>query len=155
MTISPPKMYAEVLRGDFNAFVHRSFLELNGSSAYLSNWHLEVLAAKLEDVRHGRCRRLIINIPPRHLKPRTGNDDNRLASRRDLRVIRRARGQRHVRDTGILIRARRHARAIGDEDVPDVPHLVVRIEHRRLRIAPHAGGAHFVIGVAGGAWPAC
>jgi predicted phage terminase large subunit-like protein len=61
-------MYAEVLRGDFNAFVHRSFLELNGKSAYLSNWHLEVLAAKLEDVRHGRCRRLIINLPPRHLK---------------------------------------------------------------------------------------
>jgi predicted phage terminase large subunit-like protein len=68
MTVAPSKMYAEVLRGDFNAFVHRSFLELHGKSEYLSNWHLEVLAAKLEDVRHGRCRRLIINIPPRHLK---------------------------------------------------------------------------------------
>ncbi len=65
---TPSQMYAEVLRGDFNAFVHRSFAELHGKSAFLSNWHLEVLAAKLEDVRHGRCRRLIINIPPRHLK---------------------------------------------------------------------------------------
>lgn len=68
MTAAPSEMYAEVLRGDFSAFVHRSFLELHGQSAYLSNWHLEVLSAKLEDVRHGRCRRLIINIPPRHLK---------------------------------------------------------------------------------------
>ena len=68
MTVAPSKMYAEVLRGDFNAFVHRSFIELHGRSAYLSNWHLEVLAAKLEDVRLGRCRRLIINLPPRHLK---------------------------------------------------------------------------------------
>ena len=68
MTTGPSEMYAEVLRGDFSAFVHRSFLELQGKFVYLSNWHLEVLAAKLEDVRHGRCRRLIINIPPRHLK---------------------------------------------------------------------------------------
>jgi hypothetical protein len=29
---------------------------------------VEVLAAKLEDVRRGACKRLIINIPPRHLK---------------------------------------------------------------------------------------
>ena len=29
---------------------------------------LEVLAAKLEDVRHGRCKRLIVTMPPRHLK---------------------------------------------------------------------------------------
>jgi len=68
MTVAPSETYAKVLGGDFSAFVHRSFLELHGKSAYLSNWHLEVLAAKLEEVRHGRCRRLIINIPPRHLK---------------------------------------------------------------------------------------
>ena len=32
------------------------------------NWHIEVLAAKLEACRQGRINRLIINIPPRHLK---------------------------------------------------------------------------------------
>jgi predicted phage terminase large subunit-like protein len=64
-------MYTEILRRDFSAFVHRSFLELNGQTPFLSNWHLEVLVAKLEDVRQGRCRRLIINIPPRHLKSHT------------------------------------------------------------------------------------
>jgi hypothetical protein len=71
MTHSPSKMYSKILRRDFSAFVHRSFLELNGQTSFLSNWHLEELAAKLEDVRLGRCRRLIINIPPRHLKSHT------------------------------------------------------------------------------------
>jgi hypothetical protein len=32
------------------------------------NWHLEVIAAKLMEVRRGSVRRLIINLPPRHLK---------------------------------------------------------------------------------------
>ena len=48
--------------------MHRAFLELNPQGVFLPNWHLEVLAAKLEDVRLGRCKRLIINIPPRSLK---------------------------------------------------------------------------------------
>ena len=47
---------------------HRSFLELNPSEEFLPNWHIEVLAAKLEEVRRGRCKRLIVNLPPRHLK---------------------------------------------------------------------------------------
>src|SRR5205085_6476955 len=36
--------------------------------AFEQNWHVDVLAAKLEEVRRGTCKRLIINIPPRHLK---------------------------------------------------------------------------------------
>src|SRR6202047_3171889 len=32
------------------------------------NWHLEVIAAKLTAVREGKIRRLIINLPARHLK---------------------------------------------------------------------------------------
>ena len=32
------------------------------------NWHLEVIAAKLTAVQQGEIRRLIINLPPRHLK---------------------------------------------------------------------------------------
>jgi hypothetical protein len=32
------------------------------------NWHFEMTAAKLEAVRAGRIRRVIINMPPRHLK---------------------------------------------------------------------------------------
>ena len=35
---------------------------------FILNWHLEVIAAKLEKVRRGECKRLIVNLPPRHLK---------------------------------------------------------------------------------------
>jgi predicted phage terminase large subunit-like protein len=68
MAPSPANMYADVLRHDLCAFIHRSFMELNAGTPFHSNWHLEVLAAKLEEVRQGRCKRLIVNVPPRHLK---------------------------------------------------------------------------------------
>src|SRR5262245_14166002 len=67
MALSPANMYAHLLRHDLCAFIHRSFLELE-QSEFHSNWHIDVLAAKLEDVRLGRCKRLIVNVPPRHLK---------------------------------------------------------------------------------------
>ena len=60
--------YADVLRHDLSAFIHRSFIELNGATKYLGNWHVELIAMKLEEVRLGKCKRLIINVPPRHLK---------------------------------------------------------------------------------------
>ena len=68
MAPTPANMYADVLRHDLCAFIHRSFLELNASEEFLSNWHIETLAAKLEEVRRGSCKRLIENVPPRHLK---------------------------------------------------------------------------------------
>jgi hypothetical protein len=63
-----PTEYAAVLRQDFCAFIGRSFLEINPQTRLLTNWHVEVMAAKLEECRQGKIRRLIINIPPRHLK---------------------------------------------------------------------------------------
>src|SRR5438132_899957 len=71
MAPSPSRIYPHVLRNDFCAFLHRSFLELNPQAVFEQNWHFEVLAAKLEQVRLGGCKRLIINIPPRHLKSHT------------------------------------------------------------------------------------
>jgi predicted phage terminase large subunit-like protein len=68
MKLRPSKTYTNILRNDPYAFVHRAFLELNPQSAFEPNWHLEVLIAKLEEVRNGTCKRLAINIPPRHLK---------------------------------------------------------------------------------------
>jgi len=64
---SAANMYADILRHDLCSFIHRSFLEVEGAEFHLG-WHIEVLAAKLEDVRCGRCRRLILSVPPRHLK---------------------------------------------------------------------------------------
>ena len=38
--LSPGHMYAEILRKDLYAFIHRSFLELNAGKAFEPNWHL-------------------------------------------------------------------------------------------------------------------
>ncbi len=60
--------YAAFLRQDFATFAARCFHELNPQTELAMNWHLEVIAAKLTAVRQGRIKRLIINLPPRHLK---------------------------------------------------------------------------------------
>jgi predicted phage terminase large subunit-like protein len=57
-----------ILRSDFYVFMLNCFTDLNAGAVYLSSWHIEVMAAKLQSVRDGRVKRLIINIPPRHLK---------------------------------------------------------------------------------------
>src|SRR5437868_2942099 len=57
-----------ILRSDLGYFAERCFCELNRQAGFLTNWHLEVIAANLTAVREGKIRRLIINLPPRHLK---------------------------------------------------------------------------------------
>src|ERR1700732_4618382 len=63
-----PRELDVILRSDLGYFAERCFYDLNPQAAFLSNWHIEVIAAKLAAVRAGKIRRLIINLPPRHLK---------------------------------------------------------------------------------------
>lgn len=65
--------YDAVLRADFSCFLARCFAELHGNAALIMNGHIEVLAAKLADVGQGKIRRLIVNLPPRHLKSMVGS----------------------------------------------------------------------------------
>ncbi len=60
--------YAAILRQDFAAFVQRCFHHLNPLAPYQHNWHIDLMVAKLDAVRRGEIRRLIINVPPRGLK---------------------------------------------------------------------------------------
>src|SRR5215467_13148317 len=60
--------YDALLRQEFARFAERCFYELNPQAELALNWHLDVIAAKLTAVREGKIRRLIINLPPRHLK---------------------------------------------------------------------------------------
>ena len=60
--------YDAALRNDFALFAARCFHQLNPQAELAMNWHLEVIAAKLTAVRDGKIRRLIITLPPRHLK---------------------------------------------------------------------------------------
>jgi len=60
--------YHYLLRQDLTAFIQRSFYELNPQTLLLLSWYIEVIAAMLEACRLGKRRRLIITLPPRHLK---------------------------------------------------------------------------------------
>jgi hypothetical protein len=55
-------------RKDFVSFVRKMFHVLNLGGTFFMNWHICAIAHQLEQVRLGRIKRLIINVPPRSLK---------------------------------------------------------------------------------------
>ena len=57
-----------LFRTNFNAFLHRCVLTLNPGATFLPNWHIDAISWNLNEVMAGRTQRLIINMPPRHLK---------------------------------------------------------------------------------------
>ena len=59
---------AAMLRTSLSLFTERAFAHLCPGTLYLPNWHIDLIAAKLEAVLDGRITRLIINVPPRSLK---------------------------------------------------------------------------------------
>jgi predicted phage terminase large subunit-like protein len=63
-----PEEFAVVLKHDLTSFIERSFYELHPATPLDLAPHIEVIATKLEAVRRGQIKRLIINLPPRHLK---------------------------------------------------------------------------------------
>lgn len=57
-----------LLRQDFMSFTEMGFNELTPGTPFVAARYLELIAAKLEACRRGEIKRLIINVPPRHLK---------------------------------------------------------------------------------------
>lgn len=57
-----------VLHERFDAFIGRVFMHLKPGETYSSNWLTRCMAWHLEQTRKADERRLIINVPPRHLK---------------------------------------------------------------------------------------
>ena len=57
-----------LLRAEFAVSVRHTFHETQPADSFAPGWHFEVIAPKLAAVRAGYIRRLIINMPPRHLK---------------------------------------------------------------------------------------
>src|SRR3954463_5106144 len=68
MTVHEKGLLNAVLRNDFPAFLQRTVLHLNPGGIFLPNWHIDAIAYQLERIRRGEITRLIINMPPRHLK---------------------------------------------------------------------------------------
>ncbi len=54
-----------ILRKDPIAFFERSLPAIMPGATYLSNWHIRVMAAAIEEMIYGDARRYIINIQPR------------------------------------------------------------------------------------------
>lgn len=63
-----PRLFDSLLRQDFSFFLRKAFGEIHGGLAYAHNWHIDAIAHQLERVRRGDNRRLIVTMPPRHLK---------------------------------------------------------------------------------------
>ena len=57
-----------LLRTNLSTFIHKSFQEVSRGDTYFDNWHIHAIARKLQLIKEGKINRLIINIPPRHLK---------------------------------------------------------------------------------------
>jgi len=57
-----------LLREDFRAFLQMTFTTLSPGQTFVREWFLDAIADRLERVRRGEIRRLIINMPPRSLK---------------------------------------------------------------------------------------
>jgi predicted phage terminase large subunit-like protein len=62
------KAYLAAVRGDFRMFVHQTFSTLYPDKEFVPNWHISAIAHALERSLAGEVPRLLINLPPRHLK---------------------------------------------------------------------------------------
>ena len=57
-----------ILRTDFPSFIRKTFQILSPSATYDDNWHIHAMAYRLDQVRLGNIKRLVITVSPRSLK---------------------------------------------------------------------------------------
>jgi hypothetical protein len=70
---SKARLLQAVCRNDFVSFVRKCYHTLSPGSPFHPNWHILAMAYHLEQVRLGKIKRLIINVPPRSLKSITSS----------------------------------------------------------------------------------
>ena len=63
-----PSEYRAILRHDLTAFTERVFATVSPGDQYEPNWHIDAMTEALRRVHTGEIRRLLITVPPRHLK---------------------------------------------------------------------------------------
>jgi predicted phage terminase large subunit-like protein len=66
--VDEERLLQALLRNEFRAFLEKVFNTLTPGQRYLPGWYIDAIAWRLERVRRGEIRRLIINLPPRSLK---------------------------------------------------------------------------------------
>jgi predicted phage terminase large subunit-like protein len=65
---SPEQIFRAILATDFRSFVEYVFGLLRPGIPFKPNWHIDAMAHKVSQVASGELKRLIIAVPPRHLK---------------------------------------------------------------------------------------
>jgi predicted phage terminase large subunit-like protein len=65
---SPERIFRAILATDFRTFVEYVFRLLRPGIPFKPNWHIDAMACKVSQVASGEIKRLIITVPPRHLK---------------------------------------------------------------------------------------
>jgi hypothetical protein len=71
--VSQRRIMHEILRTDFFAFVTWAFSVLFPGKLLKNNWHIVVMAEHFKDIYHGGRRKLLVCLPPRHLKTFIGS----------------------------------------------------------------------------------
>lgn len=62
------KEFNVILRNDFYAFIQKAFNEIDNSQEFVHADYLKIVTDALQKCAEKKCKRLIINIPPRKLK---------------------------------------------------------------------------------------
>jgi len=62
------KAYLAAVGSDLKVFLRQAFTEIYPGKSFLDNWHIDAIIHRLEGSIEGKMPRLIINLPPRHLK---------------------------------------------------------------------------------------
>jgi hypothetical protein len=65
---SETALFNRILRTDLTSFVQKAFGTVSPGDTFSLNWHIEAICHRLSKVVGGDTKRLIISIPPRHLK---------------------------------------------------------------------------------------
>ncbi len=68
MAFTTEEAYWAAVRSDLKSFLQQAFSTIYPRDEYLDNWHIDAIVYCLEQSIQGRMPRLIINLPPRHLK---------------------------------------------------------------------------------------
>ena len=65
---SQSELEAERCRRSLRSFIAAAWPLVEPATTFVPNWHIDAIAEHLEAAARGEIRRLIINIPPRHMK---------------------------------------------------------------------------------------
>jgi predicted phage terminase large subunit-like protein len=71
MLTAKEKIEAERQRRSLKLFVRGAWMVVEPATPFISNWHIDAICDHLEAVTRGDIRKLLVNVPPRHMKSLT------------------------------------------------------------------------------------